>query len=231
LHQTLKEKNALKLSFASLLCIACTLILTSLLLTMSALSYAQSTSAEQADNNSVEPNDQSGEFRWISDDLFIYLRAGPSADYRLLGSVTAGTKIQLLQIDSETDYAEIIDDRQRTGWVETKFVSRTQSIRTDIEDLQASLDERDERLSKLQLAYNTVNKNVKQFDAQKAKLNRQITQQLEDIARLNELLEGRERASNLAWFTRGAILGVIALLIGYILGLTGRKRKSNNRLM
>ncbi|MFT6268515.1 MAG: SH3 domain protein [Alphaproteobacteria bacterium] len=178
-----------------------------------------------------QPNDQNGEFRWVSDDLFTYLHAGPGNDYRLLGSVTAGTQIQLLQVDRENGYAEVIDNRQRTGWIEIKFVSRNQSIRDDVTDLQASLTQRDESLASIQTELNAVMQNLNTFDAQKTKLNRQITQQLEDIARLNEQLERRERANNMQWFTRGAMLGVIALLIGYILGLFGRKRKSNDRLM
>jgi SH3 domain protein len=179
----------------------------------------------------AQPNDQSGAFRWVSDDLFTYLHAGPGKDYRLLGSVTAGTQIQLLQVDREAGFAEVIDDRQRTGWIEIKFVSRSQSIRDDVSDLEASLTQRDENVQSMQAKVTAMMQNLNTFDAQKNKLNRQITQQLEDIARLNEQLEKRERANNMQWFTRGAMLGVIALLIGYLLGFFGRGRKLSGQLM
>lgn len=194
-------------------------------------SYAQEPATLIITEQREGPNDEAGEFRWVSDDLFVYLRAGPGKDYRLLGSVTAGTQIQLLGVDRDAGYAEIIDDRQRTGWIEIIFVSRTQSVRDDLKDLEALLSQRDETLSNMQTELGAVMQNLNTFDEQKAKLNRQITQQLEDIARLNEQLERRERVNNMQWFTRGAMLGIIALLIGYLMGLFGRKRKASDRIL
>lgn len=198
------------------------------LLALSALAYAQN--EEQTERQQVSA-EQDGEYRWVSDDLFTYLRAGPGKGYRLLGSVNAGTKIQLLQVDREAGYAEIIDNRQRTGWIEIRFVSRTQSIRDDIKDLENSLVEKDKDVQFMNNKVASVMQNLANSDAQKTKLNRQITQQLEDISRLNEQIEKRERTNNMLWFTRGSILGVSALLIGYALGIFGRRRKHDNRLM
>lgn len=198
---------------------------------LSAFSYAQSEQSEEQVGRQQSSTGQDGDFRWVSDDLFTYLRAGPGKDYRLVGSVNAGTKIQLLQVDREAGYAEIIDDRQRTGWIEIRFVSRTQSIRDDVKDLENLLVEKDENVQHMNEKVTAVMQNLANSDDQKTKLNRQITQQLEDISRLNEQIEKRERTNNMLWFTRGSILGVSALLIGYILGIFGRRRKHDNRLM
>jgi SH3 domain protein len=198
------------------------------LIALSSLAYAQNEEQTEGQQVSIE---QDGEFRWVSDDLFTYLRAGPGKGYRLLGSVNAGTKIQLLQVDREAGYAEIIDNRQRTGWIEIRYVSRTQSIRDDIIDLERLVVEKDKDVQYMNDKVATVMQNLANSDDQKTKLNRQITQQLEDISRLNEQIEKRERTNNMLWFTRGSILGVSALLIGYTLGIFGRRRKHDNRLM
>lgn len=201
------------------------------LLVLSSFSYAQSEQSEEQAERQQASVVQDGEFRWVSDDLFTYLRAGPGKGYRLLGSVNAGTKIQLLQVDREAGYAEIIDNRQRTGWIEIRYVSRNQSIRDDIKDLQNLLVEKEEDVQNMNTQVASVMQNLANSDEQKTKLNRQITQQLEDISRLNEQIEKRERTNNMLWFTRGSILGVSALLIGYTLGIFGRRRKHDNRLM
>lgn len=198
------------------------------LIALSSLAYAQNEEQTEGQQVSIE---QDGEFRWVSDDLFTYLRAGPGKGYRLLGSVNAGTKIQLLQVDREAGYAEIIDNRQRTGWIEIRYVSRTQSIRDDIKDLESLVVEKDKEVQYMNDKVAAAMQNVANSDDQKTKLNRQITQQLEDISRLNEQIEKRERTNNMLWFTRGSILGVSALLIGYTLGIFGRRRKHDNRLM
>ncbi len=35
--------------------------------------------------------------RYISDDLFTFMHSGPNNTYRIMGSVNAGSKVQLLQ--------------------------------------------------------------------------------------------------------------------------------------
>ena len=76
-----------------------------------------------------EPNDSDGEVRYISDDLFTYLHAGPGRNFRILGSVVAGTRVTLLQEDAENKVVEIIDEKQRTGWVDAECISVSRSVR------------------------------------------------------------------------------------------------------
>lgn len=185
----------------------------------------------QSSDVQAEPNDQNGDFRWVSDDLFTYLRAGPSKGYRLLGSVNAGTKIQLLQINEEAGFAEIIDDKQRTGWIETSYIQANPSFRDAFNSMKSRLNVQEVSTKSMKSQLLVANQSLSKSNNQKTQLNRQVTQQLEDISRLKELLEKRERSSNMQWFTRGGILATVALLIGYIMGITGRKRKSRNSLM
>ncbi len=199
-----------------------------LLFTSFLLSTFSGASLAQAAN---ETSSQQTEYRYISDDLFTYLRAGPSADFRLIGSVTAGTKIQLLQVDRDAGYAEIIDDRQRTGWVEIRFVSRTPSIQEQLEEAQVQLNNKDIAISDLMLEIDAISESLSESEQQKNALNRNITKQLETISELNEMIEQRERANNMQWFSRGAILGVISLIIGYVMGVVARKRNRSDRLM
>ena len=99
---------------------------------LSNLVWAQTTS---------EPNDSEGEIRYISDDLYTYLHAGPGRNFRILGSVQAGTQVIQLQIDAEKNFVEVIDDKQRTGWVDASFITSTQSIRELVPELQERVRE------------------------------------------------------------------------------------------
>ena len=87
-----------------------------------------------------EPNDSEGEIRYISDDLFTYLHAGPGRNFRILGSVVAGTRVMLLQEDPEKNFVEIIDDKQRTGWVDAEFINISSSVRELVPGLQQQLE-------------------------------------------------------------------------------------------
>ena len=88
-----------------------------------------------------EPNDSDGEIRYISDDLFTYLHAGPGRNFRILGTVVAGTRVTLLQEDTEKSFVEIIDDKQRTGWIDAEFISVSRSVRELVPGLQQQVEE------------------------------------------------------------------------------------------
>lgn len=169
--------------------------------------------------------------RWVSDDLITYLRAGPSANYRLVGTVLAGAQLQLLQTDTAAGYAQVMDERQRIGWLEIDNVSKTQSFRERVSVMETTLTQQNERLSSAQSELNNSSQYTASLNTQKTALNRQVTEQLEEIAGLREQLETQARTNSMQWFTRGAILGVSALIIGYIMGVLGRKRRSSGRLM
>lgn len=222
-------KNCQAPSHATRFIISLMLVLTSL---NAQAIQTQNTSSESPNTTPIEQGtDEQAEIRYISDDLFTYMRAGPSPDFRLLGSVNAGTKIQLLQVDREAGYAEIIDNRQRQGWVEIRFVSRTPTIREQLTTMQQTLSDKDAELQDMRNEVAAIEQSLAQSEEQKNVLNRRITKQLEEIASLNESIQQRERANNMQWFTRGAILGVIALIIGYIMGMVARKRNRSDRLM
>lgn len=178
----------------------------------------------------IEPNDQSGEFRYISDDLFTYMRAGPGPGYRLLGSVNAGSKIQLLQVDRTAGYAEIIDQRQRSGWVEIRYVSRSPSVREELSQVSQKLAQKELKLTQMQNEVDAVMANLTVSEKQRNDLNRQVTRQLEEIGVLKERLEQGLRSNQMQWFSNGAILAVVSVFIGYLMGLFGRKNKKD-RLM
>ncbi len=66
--------------------------------------------------------------RYISDDLFTFMHSGPNNTYRIIGSINAGSKVQLLQANKDTGYTQVRDDRGRTGWVQSKFVTNQESM-------------------------------------------------------------------------------------------------------
>jgi len=80
-----------------------------------------------------------GETQYISDDLFTFLHSGPGRNYRILGSVVAGSEVTVLQTDSDSNYVEIVDDKDRTGWVDGEFVSPQKSLRELVPGLQQQL--------------------------------------------------------------------------------------------
>lgn len=78
---------------------------------------------------------------YVADKLFTYMHSGPSAQYRIIGSVDAGDKIQLIQSDKASGYTQIVDDKGRKGWVQSKFITSTESMAVRLPRLEKELSE------------------------------------------------------------------------------------------
>lgn len=196
--------------------------LTVVFLLLSPLSSAQETEQE---------TDAPREVRYISDELFIYLHAGPGRDFRILGSITAGTTVSLLEVDSSAGYAQIEDDRGRTGWVESKFVSRIPSIRAELTQARERVAEQQIEVDEALNAMRKAKRDRQDAEEQRLSLNRSLTKSLEEKAELARVIDRKDRNDQMRWFTRGTVLALVSVLFGFLLGLYARKRGKSNPLL
>lgn len=192
------------------------------------LSYSYANA--QSSSDIIVPNEEK-EIRFISDELFIFLHAGPGRDFRIIGSISAGTTISLLQVDRESGYAQIQDDRERTGWVESKFVSRGPSNSMALAEARKKMETQQEEIKAMQARINSAVNDFAKSEQQQIVLNRSLTKSLEQNAELERRIAQIGRSEQMLWFTRGAILALISVVIGYLLGLFGRKKGKSNPLL
>ena len=116
-------------------------LLASLLLISNFFSYAEEETTQTTGENLTPA--------YISDDLFIYMHAGPGNNYRILGSINAGDEVSMTG-ESANGYTQIIDSKNRETWVESKYVSTTPGIRAAIAELNGKLASNED--SSLQLS-------------------------------------------------------------------------------
>ncbi|KXI29606.1 TIGR04211 family SH3 domain-containing protein [Paraglaciecola hydrolytica] len=178
-----------------------------------------------------EPNDKEGKVRYISDDLFTFLHAGPGRNYRILGSVIAGTKVKMLQEDTETQFIEVIDDKQRTGWVQTEFISKTRSVRELVPGLTQKLQEANAMIKQQSADNDLLNQRIADLSSQNAALNRKQEEIAAHNKRISAELANQDQSAQIEWFTRGGIVAVVSLLLGIILTYLPKKRRRNDNWM
>lgn len=75
------------------------------------------------------------------------MHSGPNNTYRIIGSINAGSKVQLLQANKDTGYTQVRDDRGRTGWVQSKFVTNQESMAIRLPRIEKELSEVKEQLA------------------------------------------------------------------------------------
>lgn len=180
---------------------------------------------------SSEPNDSSGEVRYISDDLYTYLHAGPGRNFRILGSVQAGTKVIQLQVDTESNFIEVIDDKQRTGWVDGTFITNSQSIRELVPDLQQRIRQANQIVGQQENSNELLNQQIADLTSQNSQLKRQLDTLQKENAEVQNELATKDQSAQMEWFTRGGIIALISIFVGVIIAYLPKKRRRNDQWM
>jgi len=168
---------------------------------------------------------------YVRDNLFIFMHAGPGRDYRIIGSVNAGTPLTVLDTDNGAKYTQIIDDQDRTGWVESKFVT-TQTpqaqqlprMREQLEQSELSLQTAQQENAQLRTQLNDANQEI-------SRLTTDYEQQLSDIAQLNQQVESTDKAELITWFTRGGIVAGAGIVLGVLISFLPRRRNRSKEWM
>ncbi|KGK13302.1 TIGR04211 family SH3 domain-containing protein [Vibrio navarrensis] len=176
--------------------------------------------------------------RYIADELFTYMHSGPNNTFRIIGSINAGSKIQLVQSNSETGYSEVVDERGRKGWVQTKFITRQESmairlprLEKELKDVKAqlanarqsadtekaglvdSLENRNQQISELEMKYGEISEQLTAVQTENRQLRAKLDTQKDDLL--------------LKYFMYGGGVAGGGLLFGLILPhLIPRRKKS-----
>lgn len=194
-------------------------IITSTLLAVSL--WSTPISAQEANTATVQQYDTG----YISDDLFIYLHAGAGNNYRILGSVSSGSEVQITG-QQNNGFSQIIDNKQRTGWIESKHLSTEPSLRTIIAELNSKIADQSDVEQRLNAELAT----SKQASAELTQDNQQLKNSIktleQQLAEVRSQVDNQDAEAKKQWFFNGAIVLGIGLVLGIILPhLGGSKRR------
>ncbi|WP_286262816.1 TIGR04211 family SH3 domain-containing protein [Thalassotalea atypica] len=162
---------------------------------------------------------------YISDDLFIYMHAGAGTNYRILGTIIAGTPIKVTG-ESLNDYSEIIDEKGRKTWVESKYVSLKPGLRFVVAELNSQIVAGSDTETTLKSNLTNAQQSLAELRNKNNELTDQLTQLTNELSTTKLALKSQDIDIQKEWFYNGAIVLVIGLLLGIILPyIASRKRK------
>ncbi|NOI78086.1 SH3 domain-containing protein [Vibrio coralliilyticus] len=176
--------------------------------------------------------------RYISDKLFTYMHSGPSNQFRIIGSVDAGDKVKQLSTNRDTGYTQIEDAKGRKGWVESRFVTRQESMALRLPKLEKELADVKGKLAnarssadqeKAGLADSLENRNRQIADLEKSygEISQQLTASQEEVRNLRAKLDTQKDDLLLKYFMYGGGVAGIGLLFGLLLPhIIPRKKRS-----
>jgi len=163
---------------------------------------------------------------YISDDLFVYMHSGAGNNYRILGSINSGQEVKVTG-KHENDYTEIIDDKSRSVWVESKYVSLKPGLRSVIAVLNEKLANTATGSDNLSAELIAAKSTIDELTQEKVILNNEISLLNKTLTSTQSKLKDQDTNIKKEWFYNGAIVLVIGLLLGLLIPrLTARRKGS-----
>jgi SH3 domain protein len=126
-----------------------------------------------------------GQTRYISDDIPITLRSGPSLQNKILRNLSAGARVEVLETDEDSGYARVrVVGDGTEGWVLTRYLTPQPIARDRLAAAQKNLDEAQARVKELEAQVTSL---TDELDTTRDRLektvstNRDVTGELQDI--------------------------------------------------
>ncbi len=163
---------------------------------------------------------------YISDDLFVYMHSGAGNNYRILGSINSGVEVKITG-KHENDYSEIIDDKNRNVWIESKYVSLKPGLRFVIAELNEKLANTATGSDNLSDELNAAKSNIAKLTQERITLNNEISQLNKTLIATQSKLKDQDTNIKKEWFYNGAIVLVIGLLLGLLIPRLTVRRKGS----
>lgn len=165
---------------------------------------------------------------FISDELFIYMHSGPGTNYRIIGSINAGSPI--IPLEEKDDFTQIRDAANRTGWVKSEFVSASTSLKRQLQQLQLQVTEQQSLGQQYSSELSQTQLRLEQSEAQRKHLETDNTSLQAELSRVSQELEqiNKENANEL--FYMGAVVAGTGLIFGILLTLVLKRRKRSDVL-
>lgn len=176
--------------------------------------------------------------RWVSDDLTTYVRSGPTDGYRIVGSLTAGEPVEVL--DTEGDYTEVRSESGDEVWVPSDQLQDTPSARVQlpklesrVEELSAELsginDTWEDRINALSETLAVREQRIAELEGRNQELASEAEQSRDTIRNLQARLETQEEDLLMRYFMYGGGVAGAGLLVGLVVPHLPRRRRKRDR--
>ncbi|MGK9067371.1 TIGR04211 family SH3 domain-containing protein [Stutzerimonas chloritidismutans] len=181
---------------------------------------------------------QASSERWVSDSLTTYVRSGPTDGYRIVGSLTSGQKVELL--DTQGDYSQIRGENGDRVWIRSSDLQEMPGQAERLPQLEQQVAELSEKLKTIDDSWKARVQGMQEtLDSRKALIDELETRRkaLDDAltATESELRDAEARLGDennqvlMRYMVYGGSIAGAGLLAGLILPAMTRGRKRNDR--
>jgi SH3 domain protein len=165
---------------------------------------------------SVQAAEKNYKQGYISDELFIYMHAGPGTNYRILGTIIAGSEVKITGAQ-DNGYSEVLDEKNRATWVESKYVSTKAGLRFVVAELNKKIANSSDFTSQLDGEVNELKSKVNLLTTDKKKLSAELQKLTATLVKTQTKIKDQDTNIKKQWFFTGALVLGVGLILGLIL--------------
>ncbi|MGQ0592880.1 MAG: TIGR04211 family SH3 domain-containing protein [Gammaproteobacteria bacterium] len=165
---------------------------------------------------------------FVSEDLYVFLHRGPSSQFKIVGTLTAGTPITVTSRNDDSGYAEVNDGQGKSGWVETRFLSDSVSRRARLEEVERDLKKVQESHAGSGAKLASYEQEVRRLKTDNGKLESKNGLLESEVKRVQNELAAADQDHQMTWFRNGAIVLGVGLLLGLLIPRLSIPRRRNN---
>ena len=188
-------------------------------------SIASNDANEPAEVIEVQTTETTPTVAYITDNLFVYLHSGPSKNYRILGSVQAGTELQVLDDNKETGYTQVKDSRGRTGWIDKRNVSKRPGLAQRNQQLKSQLAELQSEINASQRDMPVLRQTAQDYESKNKALAAEIESLKAQIASTQNQKQQASEKQQKQLLVYGGGIAFIGIFMGIIITLVLSRRK------
>jgi len=114
--------------------------------------------------------------QYVSDRLSIPMRSGITTGHKILKFIKSGVALDVMEFSEDKKYArvEFLNDRSKTGWIETKFLMPKKSARAEIKAIKQNNQAVHEKYNALKSQLSTAKEKNKALSEAKLQLEGDI---------------------------------------------------------
>lgn len=176
--------------------------------------------------------------RWVSDDLTTWVRSGPTDGYRIVGTLTAGEPVTVLE--SSGDYSRVENGEDDSVWVLSDELQGQPSaqvqlprLERQVEELQTELDDInatwENRVRDMTQTLQVREQRIADLQEENQAYTAAADESSQTIRRLQARLDTQEEDLLIRYFMYGGGVAGAGLLVGLIVPHLPRRRKKNDR--
>lgn len=167
------------------------------------------------------------ETRYVSDSLTIFIRTGPTHQYRIVGTLTAGTPVEVIGEDGENKATQVQLESGREVWVDTEQLMSDKPsdllLKERTLELQRLKTNSDKKISELQQELIQ----ARDLAARSRDLQQQVTQLEYDKELLDQKNQTLSDRSRYDLVTAGGIVALAGLILGLLLPKFIRRKRND----